>query len=156
MLILSFYHSRRLSAHTSPERFVLQLCDFGCSKRLVSGKPNIFYICALFYRAPELLLCSTEYSVAVDMWSFGCVLAELILGCPLFANEASTYQQLIEVLKVGPRNGATQMGRILPRAHEGRGAGGGEDSLSEREQTPDRSMWTEISLLIRSPFQPPY
>lgn len=83
-----------------PESFTLQLCDFGCSKRLVPGKPNIFYICALFYRAPELLLGSTDYSVAVDMWSFGCVLAELILGCPLFANEASTYQQLLEVLKV--------------------------------------------------------
>lgn len=85
------------------DHFKLQLCDFGCSKRLIPGKPNIFYICALFYRAPELLLGSKDYSVAVDMWSFGCVLAELILGCPMFANEASTYQQLIEVLKVKMR-----------------------------------------------------
>ena len=74
-----------------PRTHKLQLCDFGCSKRLVSGKPNIFYICALFYRAPELLLGATEYSVAVDMWSFGCIVSEMLLGFPLFANEASTY-----------------------------------------------------------------
>jgi len=83
-----------------PWHCTLQLCDFGCSKRLVPGKPNIFYICALFYRAPELLLGATDYTVAVDMWSFGCIIAELLLGCPLFATEASSYQQLLEVLKV--------------------------------------------------------
>ena len=63
----------------------------------IGVKPNIFYICALFYRAPELLLGATEYSVAVDMWSFGCIVSEMLLGFPLFANEASTYQQLLEV-----------------------------------------------------------
>lgn len=80
-------------------RYIVSLCDFGCSKQLVPGKANIFRICALFYRAPELLLGATEYTAAVDMWSYGCILAELFLGCPIFANEASTYQQLLELLK---------------------------------------------------------
>ena len=99
-----------------PRTHKLQLCDFGCSKRLVSGKPNIFYICALFYRAPELLLGATEYSVAVDMWSFGCIVSEMLLGFPLFANEASTYQQLLEV----PRAILAQFGACRRNAAQSR------------------------------------
>jgi serine/threonine protein kinase len=38
----------------------------------------------LWYRAPELLLRKREYSLEVDMWSVGCVLAELALAMPLF------------------------------------------------------------------------
>jgi len=38
----------------------------------------------LWYRAPELLLRKREYSLEVDMWSVGCLLAELALAMPLF------------------------------------------------------------------------
>ncbi len=39
----------------------------------------------LYYRAPELLLGSKAYGSGVDMWSAGCVLAEMLNGGPLFA-----------------------------------------------------------------------
>lgn len=44
------------------------------------------------YRAPELLLGATRYSYGVDMWSAGCVLAELEIGRPLFPGKSETEQ----------------------------------------------------------------
>ena len=46
----------------------------------VPGEPNISYICSRYYRAPELIFGATEYTTAIDMWSVGCVLAELLIG----------------------------------------------------------------------------
>jgi serine/threonine protein kinase len=46
----------------------------------VKGEPNISYICSRYYRAPELIFGATEYTTAIDIWSVGCVLAELLLG----------------------------------------------------------------------------
>ena len=46
----------------------------------VKGEPNISYICSRYYRAPELILGATEYTTAIDIWSTGCVMAELLLG----------------------------------------------------------------------------
>lgn len=45
----------------------------------VPGEPNISYICSRYYRAPELIFGATEYTTAIDMWSVGCVLAELLI-----------------------------------------------------------------------------
>ncbi|XXG67201.1 hypothetical protein AAC387_Pa06g0603 [Persea americana] len=77
----------------------LKLCDFGSAKMLVPGEPNISYICSRYYRAPELIFGATEYTSAIDMWSVGCVLAELLLGQPLFPGESSV-DQLVEIIKV--------------------------------------------------------
>lgn len=46
----------------------------------IKGEPNISYICSRYYRAPELIFGATEYTTAIDIWSVGCVLAELLLG----------------------------------------------------------------------------
>ncbi|RWW20996.1 hypothetical protein GW17_00014863, partial [Ensete ventricosum] len=46
----------------------------------VKGEPNISYICSRYYRAPELIFGATEYTASIDIWSVGCVLAELLLG----------------------------------------------------------------------------
>jgi len=46
----------------------------------VPGEPNISYICSRYYRAPELIFGATEYTTSIDIWSAGCVLAELLLG----------------------------------------------------------------------------
>jgi serine/threonine protein kinase len=51
---------------------------------LVKGEPNISYICSRYYRAPELIFGATDYTAAIDVWSVGCVLAELMLGQPMF------------------------------------------------------------------------
>ncbi|THU58659.1 hypothetical protein C4D60_Mb03t16700 [Musa balbisiana] len=58
----------------------VKLCDFGSAKILVKGEVNISYICSRYYRAPELIFGATEYTTSIDIWSAGCVLAELLIG----------------------------------------------------------------------------
>lgn len=77
----------------------LKLCDFGSAKALVRGEPNISYICSRYYRAPELIFGATDYTCAIDVWSVGCVMAELLLGSPLFPGESGV-DQLVEIIKV--------------------------------------------------------
>jgi len=50
----------------------------------------------LFLRAPELLLGTKEYSTAIDMWSLGCIMAELLSKEPLF-NGRNEFDQLNKV-----------------------------------------------------------
>ncbi|KAA8520593.1 hypothetical protein F0562_014849 [Nyssa sinensis] len=83
----------------NPHTHQLKLCDFGSAKMLVPGEPNISYICSRYYRAPELIFGATEYTTAIDMWSVGCVLAELLLGQPLFPGESGV-DQLVEIIKI--------------------------------------------------------
>ncbi|KAL5670348.1 hypothetical protein ACJX0J_022569, partial [Zea mays] len=77
----------------------VKICDFGSAKMLVKGEANISYICSRYYRAPELIFGATEYTTSIDIWSAGCVLAELLLGQPLFPGE-SAVDQLVEIIKV--------------------------------------------------------
>jgi serine/threonine protein kinase len=82
-----------------PVRHVLKLCDFGSAKALIPGEPNVAYICSRYYRAPELIFGSTDYTTAIDVWSAGCVLAELLIGSPIFPG-SSGVDQLVEIIKV--------------------------------------------------------
>ncbi|KAG6423629.1 hypothetical protein SASPL_114031 [Salvia splendens] len=82
-----------------PATHIVKICDFGSAKVLVRGEANISYICSRFYRAPELIFGATEYTTSIDIWSAGCVLAELLLGQPLFPGE-NAVGQLVEVIKV--------------------------------------------------------
>jgi glycogen synthase kinase 3 beta len=77
----------------------LKLCDFGSAKALQPREPNISYICSRYYRAPELIFGATNYTTAIDVWSVGCVAAELLLGVPLFPGESGV-DQLVEIIKV--------------------------------------------------------
>ncbi|KAF5792937.1 putative protein-serine/threonine kinase CMGC-CDK-PITSLRE family [Helianthus annuus] len=63
----------------------LKICDFGMSRHYASPlKPYTSLVVTLWYRAPELLLGMKNYSTAIDMWSVGCIMAELLSGKPLF------------------------------------------------------------------------
>ncbi|KAL3920875.1 MAG: hypothetical protein SGILL_003040 [Bacillariaceae sp.] len=83
----------------NPKNQQLKLCDFGSAKALVPGEPNVSYICSRYYRAPELIFGSTDYTTAIDIWSQGCVGAELLLGQPLFPGDSGV-DQLVEIIKV--------------------------------------------------------
>lgn len=57
------------------------------------------YICSRYYRAPELIFGATNYTQSIDVWSVGCVLAELLLGQPLFPGDSGV-DQLVEIIKI--------------------------------------------------------
>lgn len=57
----------------------------------VKGEPNVSYICSRYYRAPELIFGATEYTTAIDIWSTGCVMAELLLGQVLMLEQICEY-----------------------------------------------------------------
>lgn len=61
-----------------------QLCDFGLSHVINPSKESLqSYATTRWYRAPEVIL-GMKYNEAIDIWSIGCVLGELLLGKPLF------------------------------------------------------------------------
>ena len=66
--------------------FCLKIADFGLSVRLNDGSPNIMYGFGgtQRYLAPEQLSKQLNYSYETDVWSFGCIVAEICLGSPLF------------------------------------------------------------------------
>lgn len=66
---------------------VMKIGDFGlanfCNSFSEKKQPLTSRVVTLWYRPPELLLGSTDYEASVDLWSIGCVFAELLLGIPI-------------------------------------------------------------------------
>lgn len=64
---------------------VLKIADFGLANSFAIKPEGPFTnrVVTLWYRAPELLLGSTDYGYEIDLWSAGCLLAEMFLGRPL-------------------------------------------------------------------------
>ncbi|MED6209775.1 hypothetical protein PIB30_058003 [Stylosanthes scabra] len=78
----------------------LKICDFGLARQYGSPlKPYTHLVVTLWYRAPELLLGSKQYSTAIDMWSLGCIMAELLSKEPLF-NGKTEFDQLDKIFKI--------------------------------------------------------
>ncbi|KAI9567593.1 kinase-like domain-containing protein [Boletus coccyginus] len=85
----------------------LKLCDFGLA-RSARPPPNVAndsstfmteYVATRWYRAPEVMLTFKEYTRAIDMWSVGCVLAEMLSGKPMFPGR-DYHDQLSLILDV--------------------------------------------------------
>jgi len=77
----------------------LVLCDFGSAKVLQPGESSVAYICSRYYRAPELILGQDHYSVEIDIWSIGCVIAEMFIGEPIFCGKNSK-DQFLKIMQV--------------------------------------------------------
>ncbi|XP_020576074.1 uncharacterized protein LOC110021778 [Phalaenopsis equestris] len=79
----------------------IKVIDFGSA--CFEGRTVYSYIQSRYYRSPEVLL-GYPYTAAIDMWSFGCIVAELFLGLPLFAgaSEFDLLQRMIEILGEQP------------------------------------------------------
>ncbi|OMJ72590.1 hypothetical protein SteCoe_28921 [Stentor coeruleus] len=78
------------------EKALINIIDFGSS--CFEQERIYYYIQSRFYRAPEIIL-GIAYTTAIDMWSLGCILAELYTGRPLFPGE-SEHIQLIYIMQV--------------------------------------------------------
>ncbi|KAG3223672.1 Cyclin-dependent kinase-like 2 [Phytophthora cactorum] len=107
---------------------VLKLCDFGFARPLASaGARYTEYVSTRWYRAPELLVGDVSYGKAVDVWSIGCMFAEIATGLPLFPGD-SDIDQLYHIIRcLGHitsrqqdlfRKNALYVGVKLPQASE--------------------------------------
>jgi cyclin-dependent kinase len=78
----------------------LKLADFGLARAF--GIPVRSYtheVVTLWYRAPDVLMGSRNYSTPVDIWSVGCIFAEMANGHPLFPGQSET-DQLVRIFKL--------------------------------------------------------
>lgn len=67
---------------------LIKLADFGLARAFsIPIKPYTKSVVTLYYRSPELLLEMNEYATPVDIWSVGCIFAELAINAPLFKGE---------------------------------------------------------------------
>eukprot|EP00441_Pelagodinium_beii_P034331 CAMPEP_0197627326 /NCGR_PEP_ID=MMETSP1338-20131121/5968_1 /TAXON_ID=43686 ORGANISM="Pelagodinium beii, Strain RCC1491" /NCGR_SAMPLE_ID=MMETSP1338 /ASSEMBLY_ACC=CAM_ASM_000754 /LENGTH=387 /DNA_ID=CAMNT_0043198017 /DNA_START=79 /DNA_END=1242 /DNA_ORIENTATION=+ len=69
----------------------LKICDFGLARVLSTESEDTMgrtdYVVTRWYRAPEVVLLASEYTVAIDVWAVGCILCELISRKPVFAGK---------------------------------------------------------------------
>jgi len=81
----------------------IKVIDFGSS--CYEHQRVYTYIQSRFYRAPEVIL-GAKYTMSIDMWSYGCILAELLTGYPIFAGEDEGDQLalIMEVLGMPPQH----------------------------------------------------
>lgn len=78
----------------------IKLADFGLARAInIPMHTYTHEVVTLWYRAPEILLGEKHYSPAVDIWSLGCIFAELILG-KVFLKGDSEIGQIFEIFKV--------------------------------------------------------
>eukprot|EP00933_Yihiella_yeosuensis_P042868 TRINITY_DN37532_c0_g1_i1.p1 TRINITY_DN37532_c0_g1~~TRINITY_DN37532_c0_g1_i1.p1 ORF type:complete len:441 (-),score=57.37 TRINITY_DN37532_c0_g1_i1:72-1223(-) len=102
-----------------PATHNLKVCDFGTCKFTDQQETSLqCYVCSRYYRAPELILSQQYHNSAVDMWSAGCVLAEMILGMPLFAGKdgVDQLQQICEILGTPTPSELHGMNRLFDAA----------------------------------------
>ncbi|KAL7504065.1 hypothetical protein ACHAXN_005163 [Cyclotella atomus] len=114
--VLEYMHERKFvhrdlksSNLLITKNFQVKLADFGLARCLDDGNPRMISsdardrdysnegeftnkVITLWYRPPELLLGETRYGTAVDIWSAGCILAEIILGRPIFTGKTEMDQ----------------------------------------------------------------
>ncbi|GAO15002.1 uncharacterized protein UV8b_00486 [Ustilaginoidea virens] len=101
---IKYCHSRRvLHRDLKPQNLLidkdgnLKLADFGLARAF--GVPLRTYtheVVTLWYRAPEILLGGRQYSTGVDMWSVGCIFAEMCTRKPLFPGDS----EIDEIFKI--------------------------------------------------------
>ena len=78
----------------------LKICDFGLARGYEDTTTTLTeYVVTRWYRAPEVILSWKKYTAAIDVWSVGCILAELIIRKPLLP-ATSEEEQLNMITKL--------------------------------------------------------
>ncbi|KAI9175230.1 cyclin-dependent kinase 5 [Blastocladiella emersonii ATCC 22665] len=104
---IAFCHEHRvLHRDLKPQNLLinkrgeLKLADFGLARAF--GIPVRSYsneVVTLWYRAPDVLMGSRQYSTSIDIWSAGCIFAEMATGRPLFPG-SNIADQLLRIFRV--------------------------------------------------------
>jgi serine/threonine protein kinase len=104
---LCYCHCRRvIHRDMKPQNLLLnrqgliKLCDFGLARAFtIPLRAYTHEVVTLWYRAPEILLGSPFYSLGVDVWSVGCIVAEMFTGRPLFPGD-SEIDEIYQIFKI--------------------------------------------------------
>ncbi|KAG5566811.1 hypothetical protein RHGRI_002374 [Rhododendron griersonianum] len=117
----------------------LKIIDFGLARPTSENEFMTEYVVTRWYRAPELLLNSSEYTAAIDVWSVGCIFMELMNRKPLFAGKDQVHQMRLVTELLGtpsesdlgfvksedarryihqlPRHPRQQLANVFPHVH---------------------------------------
>lgn len=88
------------------DKLKLKIADFGLARAYTVPVPRYTHeVVTVWYRAPEILLGSPLYSVPVDLWSVGCIIAEMATGAPLFAGDS----EIDTIMKIFQKLGTPTM-----------------------------------------------
>ncbi|CAK9436513.1 uncharacterized protein LODBEIA_P10710 [Lodderomyces beijingensis] len=97
----------------------LKICDFGLARGFSEDPEQnqgfmTEYVATRWYRAPEIMLSFTNYTKAIDVWSVGCILAELLGGKPLFRGKDYVDQlnQILMILGTPPESTLVKIGSL--------------------------------------------
>ncbi|KAI8880623.1 Pkinase-domain-containing protein [Backusella circina FSU 941] len=123
----------------------LKICDFGLSRAYINtnGEADAGfmteYVATRWYRAPEIMLSFKNYTKAIDMWSIGCILAELLGYKPLFKGENNVDQlnQILYVLGTPDEDTINHIGSIRAQQYI--------QSLEKYHKIPLNHLYTNAS-----------
>lgn len=87
-----FFHRDLKPENILIHRDKAKLADFGLAREIRSKPPYTDYVSTRWYRAPELILKSTNYNSPVDIWALGCIMGELYLSTAMFAGNSELDQ----------------------------------------------------------------
>ncbi|XP_037085488.1 cyclin-dependent kinase 14-like [Pollicipes pollicipes] len=105
---LSYCHARRiLHRDLKPQNLLisqigeLKLADFGLARaKSVPSHTYSHEVVTLWYRPPDVLLGSTDYTTSLDMWGVGCIFVEMVAGVPCFPGVRDVADQLDKIFRV--------------------------------------------------------
>lgn len=83
-----------------PKAHSLKLCDFGSAKIIKEGDKSTADIGSRFYRAPEVLLGCQYYDFSIDIWSAGCVIAQMLLSGEVIFPGEDNNDQVVKIINI--------------------------------------------------------